>query len=178
MNKNYSLITFLCLAFVTFFISQQLNGQSAVNSDTIKIAAHEIMNETHYCGLVTIDSEGQPQMRTMNPFPANDELITWFATSRTSRKVAEIKNNPKVCVYYADHVNAKGYVSIAGTAQVIDDKDLLVKMKRDYWNGIPDWQNKFVLIKIIPKKMEVINYKHGLNNDPNTLKAPSITFQN
>jgi general stress protein 26 len=176
MNKNYSLITIVCLAFLTFFISQKLNGQSSVNSDTIKIAAREIMNETHYCGLVTIDAEGQPQMRTMNPFPANDELITWFATSRTSRKVAEIKNNPKVCVYYADHVTAKGYVSITGIAQVIDDKDLLVKMKRDYWNGIPDWQNKFVLIKIVPKKMEVINYKHGLNNDPNTSKAPSITF--
>jgi len=49
-------------------------------------------------------------------------------------------------------------------------------MKRDYWNGIPNWQNKFVLIKIVPKTMEVINYKHGLNNDPNTFKAPSIVF--
>jgi general stress protein 26 len=177
MKKNYFLITIVSLAFLTFFISQKLNGQSVVSRDTMKVAAREIMNETHYCALVTMNSDGQPQIRTMNPFPANDELITWFATSRLSRKVSEIKNNPKVCVYYADHVNAKGYVSITGTAQVIDDKDLLVKMKRDYWNGIPDWQNKFVLIKIIPKKMEVINYKHGLNNDPNTSAAPSIVFQ-
>jgi general stress protein 26 len=176
MNKNYSLITIVCVAFLAFFIAQNVDGQAVVNADTIKTAAREIMNETHYCGLVTIDSEAQPQMRTMNPFPANDEFITWFATSRTSRKVAEIRNNPKVCVYYADHISAKGYVSIVGMAQVIDDKDLLVKMKRDYWNGIPDWQNKFVLIKIVPKKMEVINYKHGLNNDPNTFKAPSIVF--
>ena len=47
--------------------------------------------------------------------------------------MSEIRNNPKVCVYYADHVSAKGYVSITGTATVIDDKDLLMKMKRDYW---------------------------------------------
>jgi general stress protein 26 len=176
MNRTYSLIAFVCLAFIPLFITQKVNCQVAVDRDSVKLAALEIMNETHYCGLVTIDSEGQPQMRTMNPFPANDELITWFATSRTSRKVSEIKNNPKVCVYYADHLNAKGYVSIVGTAQIIDDKDLLVKMKRDYWNGIPDWQNKFVLIKIIPKKMDVINYKHGINNDPDTFRAPSIVF--
>lgn len=177
MKKNHSLISLVSLALLTFSISQNINGQSAVNRDTVKVAALEIMNQTHYCALVTMDTDGQPQTRTMNPFPANDELITWFATSRLSRKVNEIKNNPKVCVYYADHVNAKGYVSITGTAQVIDDKDLLVKMKRDYWNGIPDWQNKFVLIKITPKKMEVINYKHGLNNDPNTSAAPFISFQ-
>jgi general stress protein 26 len=112
----------------------------------------------------------------MNPFPPNSELITWFATSRTSRKVREIKNNPKVCIYYADHINAQGYVTITGIAEVIDNKELLIKMKRDYWSGIPDWQNRFVLIKVVPKTLDIINYKHGLNNDPNTFRAPSITF--
>jgi general stress protein 26 len=138
------------------------------------IAAREIINETTYCGLVTIDSTGQPQVRTMNPFPANNDLITWFATSRSSRKVREIKNNPKVSVYYANHVAAKGYVTINGIAEVIDNKELLIKMKREYWNGIPNWQNIFVLIKIVPKSIEVINYKHKLTNDPVTFKAPSL----
>jgi general stress protein 26 len=166
-----------CALFLVYAATNlNVGAQSSINSDTIKVAAHEIINETHYCALTTIDSTGQPQMRTMNPFPANDEFITWFATSRSSRKVQEIRNNPKVCVYYADHVNAKGYVSITGTATVIDDKELLVKMKRDYWSGIQNWQDIFVLIKIVPKTMEVINYKHGLNNDPKTFKAPSIVF--
>jgi general stress protein 26 len=155
-------------------IPLKLNAQSTINRDTILLAAHEIMNETTYCGLVTIDSTGQPQVRTMNPFPANNEFITWFATSRSSRKVREIKNNPKVCVYFANHISAKGYVNITGTAEVIDDKELLKKMKRDYWENIPNWQDIFVLIRIVPKTIEVINYKHGLNNDPKTFKAPSI----
>jgi len=115
----------------TVICTQLLQAQSSVNRDTILVAAREIMNETTYCALVTVDATGQPQIRTMNPFPANDEFITWFATSRTSRKVKEIKNNPKVCVYYADHVTAKGYVNITGTAEVIDDKELLLKMKRE-----------------------------------------------
>src|SRR5512145_2021918 len=97
-------------AFFIFFISLfpvNTIAQQSVSIDSLMVAAREIINETHYCALVTIDSTGQPQVRTMNPFPLKDEFIIWFATSRDSRKVREIRNNPKVCVYYADHVNAK-----------------------------------------------------------------------
>ena len=176
MKMKLTLATIFCLLLSCTIIPLKTNAQSSVNRDSLLIAAREIMNDTHYCALTTMDSTGQPQTRTMNPFPMNPQMVTWFATSRTSRKVREIKANPKVCVYYADHVNAKGYVSITGTAEVIDDKELLLTMKRDYWSGIPDWQNKFVLIKILPKTIDVINYKHGLNNDPNTFRAPSIVF--
>ena len=176
MKKTFALIAIPYLILFSTIIPSKLYAQSSINRDTVLMAAREIIKETTYCALVTIDSTGQPQVRTMNPFPANDELITWFATSRTSRKVREIKNNPKVCVYYANHMTAKGYVSITGTAEVIDDKELLIKMKRDYWENIPDWQNIFVLIKIVPQTIEVINYKHGLNNDPTTFRAPSIVL--
>jgi general stress protein 26 len=176
MKKKNTLLTFAGLVIFSTMIPFRLGAQDTFKRDSVILAAREIINETTYCALVTIDSTGQPQIRTMNPFPANKELITWFATSRTSRKVREIKSNPKVSVYYADHTSAKGYVSISGSAEVIDDKELLLKMKRDYWSGIPNWQNVFVLIKIVPKTIEVINYKHGLSNDPNTFKAPSIVF--
>lgn len=176
MKKEFTLLVICGLIICSAFVPSKISAQSAVNRDTMFIAAREIIGDTHYCALVTIDSTGQPQIRTMNPFPANNEFITWFATSRTSRKVREIKNNPGVCVYYANHVAAKGYVNITGTATVIDDKELLIKMKRDYWEGIPNWQDIFVLIKVIPKTLEVINYKHGLNNDPQTFRAPSISF--
>ena len=176
MKSTFALSAICCLVLFLVIISSKLNAQSSVNRDTLLFAAREIIEETNYCALITIDSTGQPQVRTMNPFPVNSEFITWFATSRSSRKVRDIKNNPRVCVYYADHITARGYVNITGTAEVIDDKDLLLKMKRDYWENIPDWQNKFVLIKVIPGSIEVINYKHGLNNDPETFRAPSIAL--
>jgi hypothetical protein len=81
-----------------------------------------------------------------------------------------------VSVYYADHVNAKGYVNITGKAEVIDDRDLLIKMKRDYWEGMVNWKEVFVLIRIVPETIEVINYKHGLNNDPVTFRAPHLSL--
>jgi len=176
MKNLFVLIVLAILVSTSSSFYFELNGQSSVNRDTIILGAHEIINETTYCGLVTIDSLGQPQIRTMNPFPVKDDFVIWFATSRTSRKVREINNNPKVCVYFANHLTAKGYVNINGYASVIDNRELLIQMKRDYWNGIKGWQDKFVLIKIIPKSIEIINYKHGLNNDPNTFKAPTISF--
>ena len=176
MKTKLTLVLLCSFILISAISIRKLDAQFKTERDTIIIAAREIMKETTYCGLTTVDSTGQPQVRTMNPFPLNDEFVLWFATSRTSRKVREIRNNPKVCVYYADHISAKGYVNITGTAEILDDKELLTKMKRDYWKSIPNWQNIFVLIKITPKTMEVINYKHGLNNDPNTFRAPSIVF--
>lgn len=176
MKKTFNLLTIFF--YIVFFAitAQNLNAQTDVNRDTMIVAARDIISQTTYCGLVTIDSTGQPQVRTMNPFPVKEDLVIWFATSRDSRKVGELRNNPKVAVYFADHITAKGYVNISGKAEVIDDKELLQKMKREYWEGIPNWQNIFVLIKIVPERLEVINYKHGLNNDPKTFKAPSVEF--
>jgi general stress protein 26 len=176
MKKKLMLIAMCYSTLILAFIPLNLRAQSPVNRDTLLVAAREIIKETTYCGLVTIDSTGQPQVRTMNPFPLKDDFIIWFATARTSRKVCEIRNNPRVCVYYADHSSAKGYVNITGIAKVIDDKDLLVKMKRDYWKNISNWQNTFVLIKVVPQTIEVINYKHSLYNDPKTFGAPMIVF--
>lgn len=176
MKKKSALIAIGGLLLFSVIHTTRLYPQTTHSRDTILTAAREIIMETTYCALVTVDSTGQPQIRTMNPFPVNDELITWFATSRSSRKVREIRNNPKVCVYYSDHKSAKGYVNINGTAEIIDDRELLLKMKRDYWNSIPNWETIFVLIKIVPKSLEVINYKHGLNNDPITSRAPSMVF--
>jgi len=59
---------------------------------------------------------------------------------------------------------------------VIDDKELLKKMKRDYWDGIPGWQEIFVLIRIEPEILQVINYEMVINNDPLTFAAPEVQF--
>ena len=46
-------------------------------------------------------------------------------------------------VFYFPTISAKGYVNVNGTATVIDNKGLLVRMKRDYWNSIPGSQDIF-----------------------------------
>lgn len=176
MKTKFRLIAISFVIAISAFLQTKGFAQRIVSRDTMLVAAREIINSTTYCGLVTVDSTGQPQIRTMNPFPSNDSLVVWFATSRSSRKVKELKKNPRVCVYFADHKDAKGYVNITGKAEVIDDKELLKKMKRDYWEGMSNWQDIFVLIKIVPETLEVINYNHKVFNDPTTFKAPVINL--
>lgn len=168
-------ILFAVLTFLSLNAHAQTEP-SAIPRDTLMQAALEIMKATPFCALVTIDSTGQPQVRTMNPFPPDQDMVIWFATSRNSRKVSDIKKNPKVSVYFADHTAAKGYVNITGTAVIIDDQELLVKMKRDYWESIPNWQDRFVLIKITPKTLDVTNYPRGISGDPVTSRAPTVVF--
>jgi len=153
--------------------------QSTLNRDSVIIAAKEIIGLQNYCALITLDSAGLPDVRTMNPYPVEDDMIIWMATNRLSGKAKEILYNPNVCVYFADHKNASGYVAINGKAEIIDDKLLLVKKKREYWEqAVPDWKNVLVLIKIVPERLEVVNYKYKLYGNSVTWKAPSIEFEN
>jgi len=112
----------------------------------------------------------------MNPFPPEEDMTVWIATNSRSRKVREIQNNPRVCLYYADHSKAVGYVAIVGKAIVVDDMSEKLKRKRDYWDqAFPDWKY-LVLIKVVPERLEVLNYAHGMLNDPVTWRAPSVEF--
>ena len=110
----------------------------------------------------------------MNPFPPEEDMTVWMATNSRSRKVEDIRRNPFVCLYYADLTRAMGYVSISGKAYLVDDMQEKLKRKRDYWTqSFPDWKY-LMLIKIVPEKIEVINYKHGFVGESQTWKVPNI----
>ncbi len=176
MKTIYTIGKVIGAFLISLLIHHTIGAQNTIPRDSLLAGAKDIISQTTYCGLVTNNADGLPQVRTMNPFPVKDDFVIWFATSRSSEKVSEIRNNPAVNVYFADHSKAIGYVSISGKAEVIDDKELLVKMKREYWEGISGWKDIFVFIKITPVTMEVINYKYGINNNPETFKAPEVKF--
>ena len=146
--------------------------------EAVIAAAREIMGLQKYCALVTLDPSGQPQVRTMNPFPPEDDMTVWMATNSRSRKAEEIRNCSRVCLYYADHKEASGYVTISGRAVLVDETSEKKKREREYWKqSFPDWKY-LLLIKVIPERLEVINYQRGMLNEAITWQAPSTTFGN
>jgi general stress protein 26 len=137
-------------------------------------AAREIMGAQTYCALITLDESGLPQVRTMNPFPPEEDMTVWFATNTRSRKVSEIRRDPRVTLYYADHAKATGYVALAGRATLVEDMQEILKRKRAYWDqSFPGLKN-LVLIKVVPERLDVLNYKAGIKVDPETWRTPSI----
>jgi general stress protein 26 len=137
-------------------------------------AARKIIGSQTYCALVTIDETGRPSVRTMNPFPPEEDMTVWMATNTNSRKIQHIRRDPRVTLYYANHGTATGEVVIAGRAELTVDAAEIQKRKRAYWDqAFPGLQN-LTLIKVVPERLEVVNYKAGLNNDPATFRAPSL----
>ncbi|RPJ58581.1 MAG: hypothetical protein EHM23_17115 [Acidobacteria bacterium] len=176
MNKRQRM-TFLLFALVWGFgPAVPIRGQDKPAPDRAKMiaAAREIMAAQTYCALATLDETGRPQVRTMNPFPPEEDMTVWVATNVNSRKVREIRKDPRVCLYYSDHAKAIGYVALSGKAVLIDDMQEILKRKRAYWDQAFPGLKNLVLIKVIPERLEVINYKAGLNNDPATFRAPFI----
>jgi general stress protein 26 len=168
---------FLTVVLLSAKCVSQEKPQATFERDSIITAAREIVGSQKYCALATIDSLGIPHVRTMNPFPPEEDMSVWMATNSRSDKVQQIRNNSRVCLYYADHSKATGYVAITGRAVLVDDMAEKLKRKRDYWTqAFPDWQY-LLLIKVIPEKLEVINYRHGMMNGSVTWSVPSINFQ-
>jgi len=141
-------------------------------------AAREIMTAQQYCALITLGEDGRPVVRTMNPFPPEDDMIVWFATSTLTRKYQQIRRDPRVTLYYADHSKATGFVALSGKAELVSDQAEIKKHWRAYWDSAFPDKAKLVLIKVIPERMDVLNYKAGAINDPVTWRTPSVDFTN
>jgi general stress protein 26 len=139
-------------------------------------AAREIIGAQTYCAFITIDATGRPQVRTINPFPPDEGMVVWFATNTRSVKVAEVKRDPRVSLYYADHAKATGYVAIHGRAELVDDKQEILKRKRAYWDSAFPGLEHLVLVKVVPERIDVVNYSRGTVSDPVTWRPPSIEF--
>jgi general stress protein 26 len=150
---------------------------TAPSREKLVAAARELIGTLKYCALITVDAHGQPQVRTMNPFPPEDDMSVYMATTTLSRKYKEIRQNPRVTLYYANHADATGYVSLTGKAVLVDDMQEILKRKRAYWdNAFPGLKN-LVLIKVVPERLEVVYYKHGLNGERETFRAPAIDLK-
>jgi len=142
------------------------------------IAAREIILASGKCALITLDEKGLPQVRTMDPFEPESDFTIWLATNPKSRKVNQIRSNPNVTLYYADK-NDNGYVSIYGIAELVNDQREKDKRWKEEWKDFyPNRAEAYLLIKIMPLRMEFINYKAGHAGDSITWQPEIVMFNN
>ena len=58
-------------------LAGQDKPQARPDRAKVLAAAREIMTALQYCALVTIDETGRPQVRTMNPFQPDENMIVY-----------------------------------------------------------------------------------------------------
>lgn len=147
--------------------------------EEIIAAARDIMAAAVNCALVTIGPDGTPQARMMDPFPPDEELTVWMATSRETRKVAEIRADPRVTLIYFDRDNP-GYATLVGRVRLIDDaEEKRARWKdawREYYPGGPDG-DLYLLLEFVPERLEVVSMEHAIAAEPLAWKPAIVTFE-
>jgi general stress protein 26 len=90
-----------------------------------------LMRKIDYCMMTT---HGEDDSLHARPMSNNGEVEfdgdAWFFTSKESRKVGEIEGDPRVELSYVGGTKrAPVWISLSGTAQIVDDED----KKRELW---------------------------------------------
>ena len=157
---------------LSLFIPGTAYGQGENNNKiNLSSVAKEVIDNSRYCALITLDESGHPQTRTMEPFPPEDNFVIWFGTNSKSRKVAELNNDSRATVYYFDQEN-NGYVVLLGHAFLSNDSIEKENRWMEHWKQFyPERESNYTLIKFIPDKLEIVSPKHGLSGDSITWRA-------
>ena len=140
-------------------------------------AARETMIAARYCALITIDAASRPQARPLDAFPPDVNMVVWLGTNPRSRKVAAIRRHRRVTLYYFDR-ESQAYVTLYGVARLVNDPKAKLKWWKDEWKTFyPNRAKDYLLIRVTPESLEVVNVKKGIVGDPHTWKPPSVRFK-
>jgi len=184
MKRHILFSSFKVIGFVIINLSLILPSpglsqdilSSQYNRDTLLTAARELMSSTRYCALITVDESGHPNVRTMDPFTADKDMVVWFGTNTTSRKVKEIKNDSRVTLYY-EAANGAGYIVIKGHAFVVNDREKKKRYWKKEWEAYYSEQKEnYILLRVVPDRLEIVDYSNGIIGDSDTWAVPFVEF--
>jgi general stress protein 26 len=164
--------------FAVAIASAQTPAAAPDRAKVLKVAA-QVMQAAVFCDLITVGAAGQPQSRIVQPQPPDAEFVVWVGTNPLSRKVGEIERNPAVTLSYFDRAKLR-FVTVLGRASVIRDPEEKAKHWTDAW--VPFYKDKFrgddfVLLKIVPNRLEVVSAADGIVNDPKTWRPVTINLK-
>jgi PPOX class probable F420-dependent enzyme len=178
MTRRQRCLVLLAACALPVAAAAQDRPAAAPERAAVLRAAMEVMQAARYCALITIGPDGYPQARTVDAFAPEDDLTVWIGTNPVTRKVGEIRANPHVTLYYFD-AGPMNYVTVLGTAEIIDDPAAKAKYWKEDWASFYEDRNRgsdYVLIRVRPTRLEIVSYTHNLINDPQTWRPISVVF--
>ena len=147
-------------------------------------SARSLMRADSSAALVTIDSTGQPRVRTVRTFvdppdPSNraGAVTVWIMTRLTTRKVEQLRANPHATLYFNDDARLS-YATIMGTAIVHTDPEnpgakrhYNPEYVRFFW---PNFPADFVMIEVKARWLEYLG--PGIPNHEQNWRPQAVTF--
>lgn len=163
MIKNCRIFFLISILFTSVALGQ-LDGFKFYEfpKDSLLHIAREIIETDITCTFISVDENNQPQARILASFPIEDDWVVWVGTSTNSRKVSQVKNNSNVMIFFYDP-KGRSYVSIAGSGKIVNNPELKKKYWKEGWTKYyKNPETDYVLIKVIPERIEICSYKHKL----------------
>jgi general stress protein 26 len=170
------LLTLAPLALAAFTLS---TAKQRADEASVLEAAREIMVSSRYCALITLDEQGPPQARAMDPFPPSEQFEVWLATHAKTRKVRQVERDARVTLYYFDP-KAPAYVTLMGRAELVRDSAEKSRRWKEDWAPFYSDKNRgddYVLIKVTPHQLEIVSYPHGIASEPKAWRPVIVRFK-
>lgn len=165
------------IALFILLLPSTVTAQTPARAAVIA-AASDIIQKAHYCTFITIDEAGHPQARIVDPIAPDGNFTIWFATNPRTRKVDQVRRNPKVTLSCFDAATSS-YVTVLGRGDLVTE----VVEKRGHWK--PDWaaiypgganSDAFMLIRITPARLEIVSESRAIIGDAKTWLPLAIEF--
>ncbi len=144
----------------------------------IVAAATDIVQKARYCTLVTIGEDGHPQARIVDPLGPDASFTMWIATNPLTRKVAQIRRDPRVTLLCFDAATSS-YITVLSRGAIVTDAAEKARRWKEEWT--PFYASgatgtDAVLIRLTPIRLEIVSVERGLAGDPKTWRPVTIDF--
>lgn len=133
-----------------------------------------IMKENSLHAYLATGDGDQPMVRPVSPI-VEDNMSIWVTTYSTSRKVTQIRRNPKICLAFVDQPRGDKAAFVIGKAEIVTDfeeKERVWKIATldlsQYFSNGPK-SDEFCLLKININKIE---WRDSLASKINIYESP------
>lgn len=138
-------------------------------------AARSTMQRKRYCLLATAGRDGV-SARVLQPFAPGPGLDVWLGTSAASRKVEELRADPRATIVYQDDAKSACAV-LSGRIAIVDDVDARLQRFMPSWYAFwPDGPESpdFLLLHFSPEVVEVWDATRGITPEPFGLRGARL----
>ncbi len=142
--------------------------------------ARMMLKKAKYAHLISHNENGWSSARLIQPIVDLDNFVIWIGTHPNLRKVSEVRQDNKVTLAFMDEKEDANLI-VYGEAHV----ETALAMKKSHWKGtwrlfFPDGpaSDNYVVIRVDPMRMEIMNFKHNVVQAPFGLKPAVLVKKN
>jgi general stress protein 26 len=138
-------------------------------------AARATMRRKQYCLLASLGADGI-SARVLQPFAPGPDLEVWLGTSAASRKVTELRADPRATLAYQDDARS-ACVVLSGRVDVVDALEARrARFMNTWWAFWPEGPESadYVLLRFVPERLEVWDAARGITPEPFGLRSAHL----